>query len=353
MDTLTHALSGALLARATAGSAQPGHAKPELPLGRRIAVGALIAAFPDIDIVASWISPLSYLYHHRGVTHSLVMLPLWTVLLAWIFALIWRGGPRWRAYAPVVAMSLAAHIAGDWITTFGTMIFAPLSDYRHGIGTTFIIDLWFSGIIVAGLVLSFIWRGSRAPAVAGLAVLAAYVVMQYALLQQAVDFGERHAKSTGIEQARVTALPRPVSPFNWMVVVEHAGGYQYSHINLRRSEVLTAAPDAGLIARLDAAYRPLAQAQWETAVRHGGGSQGAAVRAAYEHPDFAFFRWFAAYPALHQIDIGASHLCIWFQDMRFVTPGRGVLPFIYGMCSEGAGPLRSYRLEDGARLPVY
>ena len=55
----------------------------------------------------------------------------------------------------------------------------------------------------------------------------------------------------------------------------------------------------------------------------------------------------------HQIDIGASHLCIWFQDLRFVTPGRGVLPFIYGMCSEGAGPLRSYRLEDGARLPVY
>ena len=348
MDTLTHALSGALLARATAETE-----KPALPLGRRIAIGALIAAFPDIDIVASWISPLSYLYHHRGVTHSLVMLPLWTVLLAWIFALIWRGGPRWRAYAPVVAMSLAAHIAGDWITTFGTMIFAPLSDYRHGIGTTFIIDLWFSGIIVAGLVLSFIWRGSRVPAVAGLAVLAAYVVMQYALLQQAVDFGERYVKSSGIAQARVTALPRPVSPFNWMVVVENAGGYQYSHINLIRSEILYAPPDAGLIARLDAAYLPMAQAQWETAVRHGGGSQGAAVRAAYEHPDFAFFRWFAAYPALHQIDIGASHLCIWFQDLRFVTPGRGVLPFIYGMCSEGAGPLRSYRFEDGARLPVY
>ena len=89
MDTLTHALSGALLARATAGSE-----KPALPLGRRVAVGALVAAFPDLDIVATWLSPLAYLYHHRGVTHSLVMLPLWTVLLAWLFAWIWRGGPR-------------------------------------------------------------------------------------------------------------------------------------------------------------------------------------------------------------------------------------------------------------------
>lgn len=288
MDTLTHALSGALLVRATAGSPSTGGDKPVLPLGRRVAIGALIAAFPDIDVVASWISPLSYLYHHRGVTHSLVMLPLWTLLLAWLFTLIWRDGPRWRAYAPVVAMSLAAHIAGDWITSFGTMIFAPLSDYRHGLGTTLIIDLWFSGIILAGLVWSLVWRRSRTPAVAGLAVLVAYVVFQYALQQQAVDFGEQYAKAQGMKGVRVTALPRPVSPFNWMVIVENGGAYRYSHINLIRHEVLSAPADAGLIARLDAAYQPLAQAQWETAVHYGSGSQGGAVRAAYEHPEFFF-----------------------------------------------------------------
>ncbi len=124
MDTLTHALSGALLARATAGIE-----KPALPMGRRIGIGFLVAAFPDLDVVATWISPLAYLYHHRGVTHSLVMLPLWTILLSLIFALVWRKGPGWKSYAPVVALSLAVHIAGDWITTFGTMIFAPLSDY--------------------------------------------------------------------------------------------------------------------------------------------------------------------------------------------------------------------------------
>ncbi len=348
MDTLTHALSGALLARATTGIE-----KPALPLGRRVALGALVAAFPDIDVVASWISPLSYLYHHRGVTHSLLMLPLWTVLLAWIFSMLWRSGPRWQTYAPVVAMSLAAHIAGDWITSFGTMIFAPLSDFRHGIGTTFIIDLWFSGIIVAGLLLSLVWRRSRVPAVAGLAVLAAYVVMQYALLQQAVEFGERHASATGMTQARVTVIPRPVSPFNWMVIIENGAVYHYSHINLIRKSVRTPAADAGFIARLDAAYRPLDQAVWETDVRFGNGTQRAAVRAVFEHPQFAFFRWFAAYPALHDVDDGASHLCVWFKDLRFLTPGREVFPFIYGMCSNSAGPMRPYRLEAGVRSPVY
>lgn len=348
MDTLTHALSGALLARATTGIE-----KSALPLGRRVAIGALVAAFPDIDVVASWISPLSYLYHHRGVTHSLVMLPVWTVLLALIFALIWRSGPGWKTYAPVVALSLAVHIAGDWITTFGTMIFAPLSDFRHGIGTTFIIDLWFSGIIIAGLLLSLVWRRSRIPAAAGLAVLAGYVALQYALLQQAVEFGERYAQSAGIVDARVTAMPRPVSPFNWMVVVENAGGYRYSHINLIRKDVRTAADDAGFIAKLDAAYRPLNQAVWESDVRFGNGSQGAAVRAVYEHAQFRFFRWFSAYPALHRIDVEPENLCIWFKDLRFLTPGRDVFPFIYGMCSDEAGLMRPFRLEGNARVLVY
>ena len=348
MDTLTHALSGALLARATASLD-----KPALPLGRRLAIGALAAAFPDIDFVTSWMSPLAYLYHHRGVTHSLLMLPLWTILLAWIFALIWRGGPRWQAYAPVVAMSLAAHIAGDWITAFGTMIFAPLSDYRHGIGTTFIIDLWFSGIIIAGLLLSLVWRLSRVPAVAGLVVLVGYVGLQSVLLQQAVDFGQRYAKAEGIPQARVTAMPRPVSPFNWMVVVEDDKRYQYSHINLIRKEVLQAGDDAGFIAKLNAVYRPPEQAIWYSDVRFGRGSQGVVVRAVFEHPEFAFFRWFAAYPALHRIDSEAASLCLWFKDLRFLTPGRDGFPFIYGMCSNGAGPMRPYRLDGDRRFPVY
>jgi inner membrane protein len=348
MDTLTHALSGALLARATAGLE-----KPALPVGRRVAIGAMVAAFPDLDVVTSWISPLSYLYNHRGVTHSLVMLPLWTILLAWIFALIWRKGPGWKTYAPVVAMSLAAHIAGDWITTFGTMIFAPLSDYRHGIGTTFIIDLWFSGIIIAGLLLSLLWRRSRLPAVAGLTLLVGYVVLQFLLLQRAVDFGESYARSEGLTKARVTAMPRPVSPFNWMVVVEDDKGYRYSQINLIRKTVLQARDDAGFIARLDAVYRPLDQAIWESDVRYGTGSQGSVVRAVFEHPEFAFFRWFSAYPALHRIDSEAASLCIWFKDLRFLTPGRDGFPFIYGMCSEGAGAMRPYGLDGGRRFPVY
>lgn len=105
------------------------------------------------------------------------------------------------------------------------MIYAPFSNRRVAWSTTFIIDLWFTGIIVAGLAASWRWRGSRVPAVVGLAGLAGYVGMQAVQRERAIDFGERHAANRDFAGAQVSAIPRPVSPFNWMVIVTEDNRY--------------------------------------------------------------------------------------------------------------------------------
>src|SRR3989449_1149911 len=145
MDTLTHALSGALLARATA----PKNAPPR-SLPRRIAAGFFACAAPDLDFVVGFIGPVEYLAHHRGVTHSLILLPLWALVFSWVLAKILREPRGARALYGVTALGLALHIAGDVITSYGTMILAPLSDWRGQIGTTFILCLLFIGIIAGG-----------------------------------------------------------------------------------------------------------------------------------------------------------------------------------------------------------
>ncbi|MEK6593372.1 MAG: metal-dependent hydrolase [Pseudomonadota bacterium] len=351
MDTLTHALSGALLARATAPSPSP----DALPLGRRVALGFFAAASPDLDVIASWISPLAYLYYHRGITHSLLMLPLWAFVLAWLCALLWRGDRGWRAYFGVIALGIGSHIAGDWITSFGTMMLAPFSDTRFKLSTTFIIDLWFTGIILAGLMLSLAWRKSRAPAALAVVALAAYVAFQFSLQQRALEFAEAYAQSAGLKQAKVSAMPRPVSPFNWMVVVDEGERYHYALISLSRREIPPQpTAETGFIARLAAPYLPLDRAIWVGAERYGPQQQAALAREALQQPQLAFFRWFAEYPALYRIDSGNPSTCIWFQDLRFLTPGRNAWPFRYGLCREGVGSWAAYELNgDNKRLPVY
>lgn len=351
MDTITHALSGALIARVVAPSqTQPGAATAQ----ELMLAGALAAMFPDIDIVATLISPLTYLTVHRGVTHSFLLLPLWTVLLAWLMGLVTRKLPAWRSYLLVCALGIGIHILGDWITSFGTMFLAPLSQTRFALGTTFIIDLVFTGIIIAGLLASLLWRRSRIPATAALLVLCGYVGTQAWLRQLAIEFGERYAQDNGLIGAQIDALPRPPLPSNWMVVVSDDQEYRFSHVNLLRDSMPALAPDAGLVARMHAAFLPPAQATWEARTRFGLSEPDHHLALeAWNQTQFRFYRWFAELPALYRIDYGNPATCVWFEDLRFLVPGRTVSPFRYGLCRERAGPWGLFKLNaDGVPAPL-
>jgi inner membrane protein len=253
----------------------------------------------------------------------------------------------------VCALGIGAHIVGDLITSYGTMILAPLSDRRFGWGTTFIIDPWFSAIIVAGLLASMFLRRSRMPAVAASGMLAAYVLAQAWLKSEALEFASRHAASLGRTNAEVTAYPRAVSPFNWTVYVSDEEVHRYAHVNLVRQEPRPASPGDGWVAKLDAPFLPLAQARWETRTRFGSAKEEqAAARSAWESGALGFFRWFAEKPAYAGTTSGST--CVWFVDLRFVNPGREWLPFQFGACRDSpAVPWKAYeRAGGGSRQPV-
>lgn len=259
------------------------------------------------------------------MTHSALLLPLWALAFSWILAKILREPRGWRALYGVTAMGIGLHIAGDLITSFGTLVLAPFSDWRAGIGTTFIIDLWFSGIILAGLLASAFFFRSRIPSVTAAMLLVGYVGFQYLQREKALEFAETFAREKGLRNPQISAHPKPVSPFNWTVFVSDDQVHRFSHVNLRREEVLPYAPGDGFVRRLDAAYRPLALAQWETRSRYGDRPE---AREAWNSPAMAVYRWFADLPAID----GQDANCYWFVDLRFLTPGRDSMPFRYGVC---------------------
>ena len=344
MDTLTHALSGALLARATA----PENAPPR-SIPRRVAAGFFACAAPDLDFVIGFAGPVEYLLWHRGVTHSLVLLPLWALAFSWILAKLLREPGGWRALYGVTALALGLHILGDVITSFGTMVLAPFSDWRAGIGTTFIIDPWFSSIILAGLLACAVFYRSRWPAVAASVLLVGYVGFQFLQKQNALDLGLEYAKSMGLRDAHITAQPRPVSPFNWTVFVSDDQAHRFSHINLHRNEPKPYRPGDGFVARIDSPYMPVEQAIWVTRSRYGE-TDRELIRQAWNSDALGFFRWFADLPAFDGVSDGST--CVWFADLRFLTPGREMMPFRFGACRDGPGAAwRAYeRTGESTRL---
>ena len=391
MDTLTHALSGALVARLIAARstlppaaatawptpAVPGsfsaawQGGPHAPLPwQGVVVGLVAGAFPDIDVVAQWFGDVAYLTHHRGITHSVLMLPLWAALIAWLMAWAFQrtrsrpGG--WKSLYAFAAAGLAVHIAGDWITQFGTMLLQPFSDRRFGLGSMFIIDLTFSGLLLAGLLLAAVFPRRRWPAALGLGAAAAWVGLATAGQFQALDVGERYARAQGMAQPAITVMPRPASPFNWTVSVFDGQNYHVAHVNTQREEPLLAEADSHFIRRFSAPYLPEAMATWEQVPRFGGPGTPPWVQDAWNAPGFAFFRWFAQTPALLPgsagVQSGAGERCAWFRDLRFDFPGRGEGPFRYGVCLPGAADsaadgaaakaARVFRLEGGVRQPI-
>jgi len=207
MDTLTHALSGMLLARAS--YCQKPDKNGVISLRTRMTVGFLASAFPDSDFIFWFFGDLTYLNHHRGMTHSVLLLPIWAWMLSMAFAALWRGRYHWRQFYLMSAMGVGIHILGDIITAYGTMIFAPFSNMKFAFPTTFILDPWFSGIILISLLLA--WPSkvhARRISVAGFVVLLSYIGFQASQHQRAVHLASNYAQKNGWDNAEIHALPQ-------------------------------------------------------------------------------------------------------------------------------------------------
>ena len=313
----------------------------------RLLLGGLAAAFPDIDFIGFPVDPLRFLAHwHQGPTHSLLLLPLWALLLATAYCAVARRRQAFGEALGVCSLGLATHLVLDTITVYGTQLLYPLSARRVSLGTTFVIDPLFSAIIAASLAAS-LRSGRRGWAAIGLLLLVGYVGLQGLLRQQALQLAGEAARGRAIEPGALHALPQPFSPFNWKLVAEQEAGYRVAHVNLLGHPPLVP-PLPGLAGwrAMTRAYAPPGQLAWEQRSRFGDEPQRRALaRQLWLRSDFAPFRHFAVHPALSRVDEAETHRCVWFTDLRYDLPA---LPdtFRYGHCQVPPGtPWRLFRLR--------
>jgi membrane-bound metal-dependent hydrolase YbcI (DUF457 family) len=164
MDTITHGIAGALISKAAFGGRD---LFPPTEMGKkRLATWALMlgAIFPDSDVLREFFSSNAMLMitWHRSITHSLLLLPIWSVILAAVTEAVarWRKweAPTFSLLTGLYAVGILSHIFLDLLTTYGTMIWSPLEWSRPAWDILFIIDFTFTGILLIPQLLAWTYE---------------------------------------------------------------------------------------------------------------------------------------------------------------------------------------------------
>lgn len=347
MDTITHGAVAVLLVR-TLTKESAGHGISETEKALIVAAAAM---FPDSDYLSFWINPYLFITEwHRGITHSLVMLPIWAIFLGYLISWIRFERTDQKQCIFLCALGLISHIASDLCTVYGTQIFAPLSRYRAGLSLSFDIDPWFAVVAGCGLLASFYRRKYSCW---GIAALVLCISGQAYLQSMAYRIGHAYARINGQYNDVIHALPQPYAPWYWTLVVERSDHYEIAHLDLSRDGRV--APDLGSIfRRIDvsdalAVYRASDQLRWSDVPKPDARRQRFLVSEVWNRPELTRFREFSRLPWLYRIDTETDRTCVWFSDLRYAIPGIAV-PFRYGMCRQSEDSVwRLFRLRRSTK----
>ncbi|MCA1582228.1 MAG: metal-dependent hydrolase [Acidobacteria bacterium] len=338
MDTPSHGLAGAILTRAM--TSRPG-ARAALWLG------FLAGMLPDAD--AFFLTGrLDYLRNHRGWSHSFVYLPFFALAMAAVARLFFRRA-RFADLWIFAAVGIASHILFDWITSFGTMFFTPLTTTRYSLDWVFILDLFFSGIGFVTLLLSLARpeRGRRI-ALAGCAALAVYLGFCAILHARALEAWRRIDRLP--PGAAAAVIPQLLSPFRWLGLSDHGGFLHACFFDIgpfARTVPTPRVPEklSEALRRLPDFYPPPGRARIRTFEKPADSPE---LRRARSLPEVQTYLAFARFPLETVSLLPGGGAEVTFEDLRFLPFFTGPWargkngeytrePFVYRVRLDGAG----------------
>jgi inner membrane protein len=222
----------------------------------------LAAEAPDLDSFASFGGRIFGFEHHRGITHTLVGVPLVATLVVGVLFLGYRlfhrdpsgrlmtePPPRWGLLWLFACLAALSHILLDFTNNYGVRPFEPFSHRWYSWDIVFIVEpvLWV--ILIGGLVLPLLFGlvdreiGARAKRPRGRAGAVAALIL-VVLFWGFRDY--QHRRAVAAMQAltyrnenpiRVSAYPYIINPFKWHGVVETRDFFQTMDVNSLTPEV--------------------------------------------------------------------------------------------------------------------
>ncbi|MEM9068998.1 MAG: metal-dependent hydrolase [Myxococcota bacterium] len=195
--------------------------------GRAVLWGGFCGLVPDLDIALVALDPWNEIIHHRGASHSFLMLTLFTPLFGWLGAKIGKGRGTWKTWSHLSFWSLVTHPMLDIFTSFGTQVFWPITNRRYAWDGASIVDPVYTLPLLVVLVLALKrgdpprWRRRFSAVVLGLTT--AYLVFGTAMMSIAKSRAEAQLAENGFEATHLRVLPAIGTNLLFRVVARDVG----------------------------------------------------------------------------------------------------------------------------------
>jgi inner membrane protein len=286
MDSITQAALGAA----------SGQAGVRHRLGRRaIAFGAICGVLPDLDIVAGIGDEWASLLHHRGPSHSLLVLPVVAPLVGWLgWRVLGRRGD-WRAWWHLAFWALITHPLLDTFTAYGTQLLSPFSRQRFALDGLSIVDPLYSLPLLFCVMLSLRAAAglrTRQLTIAALALTTAYGLLGFTTSQRVLAKADAQLARDGFEPVKVRAMPTLFNNVAFRVAARDAAGDM-------RVGFTTASPDVPL------RFTPVPAAAGDLVERVLRDERG------------QIFKWFADDYLKAEVQRSADGVVVVLSDMRY------------------------------------
>lgn len=336
MDPVTHVATGLLFSQLI----------PTPSRAWGAVAGVIFALLPDLDYLLTAVDRLAFIRYHRGLTHSLMAVPLFALLGAGVGLVLF--GPRW--FRPLFLLGLATltcHLLLDLATAYGTQVFSPFTRRKLTLDWLFIIDPYLTLLFATGAAAALFSPGwGRQVGASCLALAGAYFLLCGFYHHQALSLAREVFQEEAQQGATVAALPQPFSCRRWQLLAAGPQGIRQAFVQLpytaglgrdpgvKQAQAANIPVGQGCQAP-DVPYQPpqdLCVQTWSRAGPAPGGYPPEAQRVLDIYLEFARF------PLLHRVERQGDRQLLEWLDLRFTVPGRAY-PFVLQL-----------RLDSGGRL---
>lgn len=224
MDSVTQLLLGSAVAATVA---------PKEYRKKAILTGAILGTLPDLDVMIRYTNEVDNFTYHRSFSHSLLILPLFSLCLLPLLRRFYHS-LSWQRLYLLIVLSLITHPLLDSLTAYGTQLFWPLAVTPTFISSILIVDPLYTLWLLMGVsmyLFSARWRWLN---ITGLAISTLYLGVGMTLQGFAKSALVTAYPHTDADKWFIGALT--ASPLCWRGVYKSQDSYIEAAFNVLHSD---------------------------------------------------------------------------------------------------------------------